>query len=47
MFFANFEMIEIFQIYGQNDRIIYRVDYPNQTIILLRVGDHKMTYGKD
>ncbi|MDE1770170.1 MAG: hypothetical protein KGI28_06425 [Thaumarchaeota archaeon] len=32
---------------GQNDRIIYDIDYQNQRIMLLRVGDHKMTYGKD
>jgi mRNA-degrading endonuclease RelE of RelBE toxin-antitoxin system len=32
---------------GQDDRIIYRVDYDRHTIVLVRVGDHKMTYGKD
>ena len=32
---------------GQNDRIIYDIDYQNSQIMLLRVGDHKMTYGKD
>ena len=32
---------------GQGDRIIYKVDYERCTIVLVRVGDHKMTYGKD
>lgn len=32
---------------GQNNRIIYDIDYENQQIVLLRVGDHKMSYGKD
>lgn len=32
---------------GQNDRIIFDIDYQNQRIMLLRVGNHKMTYGKD
>ena len=32
---------------GQSDRIIYSIDYQNQRILLLRVGDHKMAYGKD
>lgn len=32
---------------GQNDRIIFDIDYENQQIMLLRVGDHKMSYGKD
>ncbi len=31
---------------GHDDRIIYKVDYDRHTIEL-RVGDHKMTYGKD
>ena len=32
---------------GHDDRIIYKVDYDRRTIVLIRVGDHKMTYGKD
>jgi mRNA-degrading endonuclease RelE of RelBE toxin-antitoxin system len=32
---------------GQNDRIIFHIDYENEQIMLLRVGDHKMSYGKD
>jgi mRNA-degrading endonuclease RelE of RelBE toxin-antitoxin system len=32
---------------GHDDRMIYRVDYDKRTIELVRVGDHKMTYGKD
>ena len=32
---------------GQDDRIIFKVDYDRHTIELVRVGDHKMTYGKD
>lgn len=32
---------------GQDDRIIYTIDYDRYTIVLVRVGDHKMTYGKD
>jgi mRNA-degrading endonuclease RelE of RelBE toxin-antitoxin system len=32
---------------GHDDRIIFKVDYDKHTIELVRVGDHKMTYGKD
>ncbi|MEX0861758.1 hypothetical protein [Nitrosopumilus sp.] len=32
---------------GRDDRMIYRVDYDKHTIELVRIGDHKMTYGKD
>lgn len=32
---------------GHDDRIIFKVDYDIHTIVLIRVGDHKMTYGKD
>ena len=32
---------------GHGDRIIYKVDYERHTIVLVRVGDHKMAYGKD
>jgi mRNA-degrading endonuclease RelE of RelBE toxin-antitoxin system len=32
---------------GHDDRIIYNVDYDRNTIVLVRVGDHKMTYGTD
>ena len=32
---------------GHGDRIVYTVDYERHTIVLVRVGDHKMTYGKD
>ena len=32
---------------GHGDRIIYTVDYERHTIVLVRVGDHKMAYGKD
>jgi len=32
---------------GQDDRIIFKVDYDRHTIVLVRVGDHKMIYGKD
>ncbi len=32
---------------GHDDRIIFRVDHDRHTIEFLRVGDHKMTYGKD
>ncbi len=32
---------------GHDDRIIYKVEYDRHTIVLIRVGDHKMTYGKD
>jgi len=32
---------------GHDDRIIYKIDYDRHTIELVRVGDHKMTYGKD
>jgi len=31
----------------KSNRIIYSVDFSNNTIELRRVGDHKMTYGKD
>jgi len=32
---------------GKGDRIIYSIDYQQNLIILLRVCDHKSTYGKD
>jgi mRNA-degrading endonuclease RelE of RelBE toxin-antitoxin system len=32
---------------GRDDRIIFKVDYDRHTIELVRVGDHKMSYGKD
>ena len=32
---------------GHDDRIIYKVDYDRHTMELVRVGDHKMTYGRD
>lgn len=32
---------------GKSDRIIYTIDYINNTIILLRVCDHKSAYGND
>lgn len=32
---------------GRGDRIVYTVDCERHTIVLVRVGDHKMTYGKD
>ncbi|MHB8602961.1 MAG: type II toxin-antitoxin system RelE family toxin [Nitrosotalea sp.] len=32
---------------GHDDRIIFKVDHERCTIELVRVGDHKMTYGKD
>ncbi len=32
---------------GHGDRIIYTVDYERHTIVLVRVEDHKMVYGKD
>jgi mRNA-degrading endonuclease RelE of RelBE toxin-antitoxin system len=32
---------------GHDDRIIFKVDYDKHTIELVRVGDHKMTYGKN
>ena len=32
---------------GHDDRIIFKVDSDRHTIELVRVGDHKMTYGKD
>ena len=32
---------------GHDDRIIFKVDYDKHTIELVRVGDHKMIYGKD
>ncbi len=32
---------------GHDDRIIFTVDHNGNTIELIRVGDHKMTYGKD
>jgi len=32
---------------GHDDRIIYKVNYDRRAIDLVRVGDHKMTYGKD
>ncbi len=32
---------------GHDDRMIYRINYDGHTIELVRVGDHKMTYGKD
>ena len=32
---------------GHEDRIIFKVDYDKHTIELVRVGDHKMAYGKD
>jgi len=32
---------------GHGDRIIFKVSYDNRTIELVRVGDHKMIYGKD
>lgn len=31
----------------KSNRIVYSVDFSNNTIELRRVGDHKMTYGKD
>lgn len=32
---------------GHGDRIIFKVSYDKCTIELVRVGDHKMIYGKD
>ncbi|MHB8602377.1 MAG: type II toxin-antitoxin system RelE family toxin [Nitrosotalea sp.] len=32
---------------GRGDRIIYTVRYEDYTIVLLRVGPHKVVYGKD
>lgn len=32
---------------SHGDRIIFKVSYDNHTIELVRVGDHKMIYGKD
>lgn len=32
---------------GHDDRVIFKVDHKRCTIELVRVGDHKMTYGKD
>lgn len=34
-------------VLNKGDRIIFDIDYPNNTIILLRVCDHKSVYGKD
>lgn len=55
---ADFERPELLGVYkssmkvyayelGHDDRIIFKVDYDKHTIELVRVGDHKMTYGKD
>lgn len=32
---------------GCGDRILYRINYQENTIILARVCDHKSVYGKD
>ena len=32
---------------NKQDRIIYRIEYPDNIIHLLRVCDHKSVYGKD
>ena len=32
---------------GRGDRIIYTIQYQDNTIVLLRVCDHKSVYGKD
>ncbi|MFZ1076325.1 MAG: hypothetical protein WAN47_02715 [Nitrosotalea sp.] len=32
---------------GRGDRIIYTIQYEDNTIVLLRVCDHKSVYGKD
>lgn len=32
---------------GKGDRIIYTIDYQQNTIILIRVCGHKSVYGKD
>ena len=32
---------------NKQDRIIYRVEYPENIIYFLRVCDHKSVYGKD
>lgn len=34
-------------VVNKSDRILFDVDYPNGTIVLLRVCDHKSVYGKD
>lgn len=34
-------------VVNKSDRILFDVDYPNDTIVLLRVCDHKSVYGKD
>ena len=32
---------------GNNYRIIYEVNFTEKTIVFIRVGDHKSSYGKD
>jgi mRNA-degrading endonuclease RelE of RelBE toxin-antitoxin system len=32
---------------GRGDRLFYDIDYPNHTILLSRVCDHKSVYGMD
>lgn len=32
---------------GHDDRMIFKIYYDRHLIELIRVGDHKMTYGKD
>ena len=32
---------------GRGDRILYDIQYGDNTIVLLRVCDHKSVYGKD
>ncbi len=32
---------------GHDDRIIFKIHNDRHTIELVRVGDHKMSYGKD
>lgn len=34
-------------VVNKSDRILFDVDYPNNTIVLLRVCDHKSVYGRD
>lgn len=34
-------------VVNKSDRILFDVDYPNGTIVLLRVCDHKSVYGND
>ncbi len=34
-------------VVNKSDRILFDIDYPNSTIVLLRVCDHKSVYGRD